>query len=116
MRGAGRGKGIQYFPRGTIRDTVFPKNILHGGAKYPRISCMGVPKRGDVIITVTPAVNTKMHGTSSPYPGTLERRRLSIKQSCMILHLGALNVRCTAHGRFFARVRYAVSWGVYCYD
>ena len=54
MRGAGRGKGIQYFPRGTIRDTVFPKNILHGGAKYPRISCIGVPKRGDVIITVTP--------------------------------------------------------------
>ena len=53
VRGAGRGKGIQYFPRGTIRDTVFPKNILHGGAKYPRISCIGVPKRGDVIITVT---------------------------------------------------------------
>ena len=38
----------------SLKDTVFPKNILHGGAKYPRISCTGVPKRGDVIITVTP--------------------------------------------------------------
>ena len=47
-------RGVQYFPRGTVEDTVNPKDIWHGGAKYPRISCTGVPKTGDVRITVTP--------------------------------------------------------------
>ena len=47
-------RGVQYFPRGTIEDIVNPKDIWHGGAKYPRISCMGVLKSGGVRITVTP--------------------------------------------------------------
>ena len=37
---------MQYFPRGTVEDTINPKDIWHGGAKYPRISCTGVPKGG----------------------------------------------------------------------
>ena len=45
-------KGVQYFLRGTIGDTVYPKGMWHGGTNYPRIFCMGVPKRGDVRITV----------------------------------------------------------------
>ena len=44
---------MQYFLRGTVRDTVNPKDMWYGGANYRRISCMGVPKRGDVRITVT---------------------------------------------------------------
>ena len=52
-----RKKGVQYFLRGTVGDTVYPKDMWHGGANYPRISCTGVPKRGDVRITVTPERN-----------------------------------------------------------
>ena len=48
-------EGVQYFLRGTVGDTINPKDMWHGGANYPRISCTGVPKRGDVRITVTPA-------------------------------------------------------------
>ena len=47
-------EGVQYFLRGTVGDTINPKDVWHGGANYPRISCTGVPKRGDVRITVTP--------------------------------------------------------------
>ena len=48
-------EGVQYFLRGTVGNTINPKDMWHGGANYPRISCTGVPKRGDVRITVTPA-------------------------------------------------------------
>ena len=41
------------FLRGTVGDTVNSKELWHKGANYPRISCTGVPKRGDVRITVT---------------------------------------------------------------
>jgi hypothetical protein len=47
-------RGVQYFPRGTVGEPVYPKDIWHRGEKYPRISCSGVPKRGDVTITGTP--------------------------------------------------------------
>ena len=47
-------KGVQYFLRGAERETVYPKDMWHGGTNYPRISRTGVPKRGDVGITVTP--------------------------------------------------------------
>ena len=54
--GAMRKMEVQYFLRGTIGDTVYPKGMWHGGTNYPRISCMGVPKRGGggVRITVIP--------------------------------------------------------------
>jgi hypothetical protein len=57
---------VQYFPRGTIGDTVNPKDIWNGGAKYPRISCTGVPKGGDVKITVTPEVLGDNSTTNNP--------------------------------------------------
>ena len=47
---------MQYFLRGTVGDTVNPKEMWHGGANYPRISCTGVPEREDVRITVTPVL------------------------------------------------------------
>ena len=47
-------KGVQYLLRGAERETVFPRDMWHGGTIYPRISHMGVPKRGDVGIIVTP--------------------------------------------------------------
>jgi len=50
-----REKGVQYFLRGAERETIYPMDMWHGGTNYARISRMGVLKRGDVGITVTPA-------------------------------------------------------------
>ena len=58
-------EGVQYFLRGTVGDTINSKDMWHGGANYPRISCTGVPKRGDVRITVTPG--------HCVYPGIVPR-------------------------------------------
>ena len=60
-RSALREKGVQYFLRGAERETVYPKDMWHGGTNYPRISRTGVPKRGDVGITVTPASGATVH-------------------------------------------------------
>ena len=62
MIGAPHEKGVQYFLRGTVGDTVYPKDMWHGGANYPRISCTGVPKRGDIRITVTPGSRGVVQG------------------------------------------------------
>ena len=44
------------FPKGGInfRDAVYPKDIWHGDAIYPRIFCRGVPKIGGVEYPMTP--------------------------------------------------------------
>ena len=34
-------EGVQYFLRGTVGNTINPKDMWHGGANYPRISCTG---------------------------------------------------------------------------
>ena len=39
-------EGVQYFLRGTVGDTINPKDMWHGGANYPRISCTGGAKKG----------------------------------------------------------------------
>ena len=36
--------GVQIFLRGVFRDAVYPVDIWHGDATYPRIFCRGVPK------------------------------------------------------------------------
>ena len=53
-------QGIQDFLMRTIRATVYPKEILHGGAKYPRILYAGVPRIGDAIYSVTPVCFLKL--------------------------------------------------------
>ena len=45
---------VQDFLKHIIRETIYPKEILHGGAKYPRILYTGVPRMGDAIYSVTP--------------------------------------------------------------
>ena len=39
---------VQTFLRGVFRDAVYPKDIWHGDAIYPRILCRGVPKNRGV--------------------------------------------------------------------
>ena len=46
--------GVQNFLRGVFRDAVYPKDIWHGDATYPRIFCRGVPKIGGVEYPMTP--------------------------------------------------------------
>ena len=33
--------GVQNFLRGVFRDAIYPKDIWHGDATYPRIFCRG---------------------------------------------------------------------------
>ena len=50
------------FPKGVFRGAVYPKDIWHGDATYPRIFTGGwgggVPKIGSVEYPMTPDVNT----------------------------------------------------------
>ena len=48
-------QGIQDFLKHPLRETIYPKEILHGRAKYPRILFAGIPRIGDAIYSVTPA-------------------------------------------------------------
>ena len=47
--------GMQNVLRGVFRDAVYPKDIWHGDAIYPRIFCRGVPKIGGVEYPMTTA-------------------------------------------------------------
>ena len=47
---------VQNFLRGVFRDAVYPKDIWHGDATYPRIFCRGVPKIGGVEYPITPGL------------------------------------------------------------
>jgi len=49
-RSALREKGFQYFLRGAKRESVYPKDMWHGGTNYPRISCTGIPKSNEIQI------------------------------------------------------------------
>ena len=46
--------GAQNFLRGVFRDAIYPKDIWHGDAMYPRIFCRGVPKIGGVEYLMSP--------------------------------------------------------------
>ena len=46
--------GVQNFLRGVFRDAVYPKDIWHRDATYPRIFCRGVPKIRGVEYPMTP--------------------------------------------------------------
>ena len=50
---------MQNFLRGVFRDAVYPKDIWHGDAIYPRIFCRGVPKIGGVKYPMTPGLGRK---------------------------------------------------------
>ena len=47
---------MQNFLRGVFRDAVYPKDIWHGDATYPRIFCEGVPKIGGIEYPMTPGI------------------------------------------------------------
>ena len=51
--------GVQNFLRGVFRDAVYPEDIWHGDATYPRIFCRGVPKIGGVEYPMTPGGREK---------------------------------------------------------
>ena len=61
--------GVQNFLRGVFRDAVYPKDIWHGDATYPRIFCRGVPKIGGVEYPMTPGPDT-LDPTSGEGPST----------------------------------------------
>ena len=54
-------KGVQFFLARTIRGTVYPKNILHGGTFYSRIFGAGVHKTGEAKYPATPGSKQISH-------------------------------------------------------
>jgi len=58
LRPALRKKGVQYFLRSVERETVYPKDMWHGGTNYPRISRTGYGKGG--MLELRSALNVGM--------------------------------------------------------
>ena len=57
------------FLRGVFRDAVYPKDIWHRDAIYPRIFCRGVPKIGGVEYPMTPGLFSVEEITWEPLHG-----------------------------------------------
>ena len=54
--------GVQNFLRGVFWGAIYPKDIWHGDATYPRIFCTGVPKIGGVKYPMTPVMENHRKG------------------------------------------------------
>ena len=69
---------MQNFLRGVFRDAVYPKDIWHGDATYPRIFCRGVPKIGGVKYPMTPGWGTILNCVAYRVEPGLSETRLRL--------------------------------------
>ena len=81
-----RVKGVQYFSRGAERETVYPMDLRYGGINYPRT---GVPKRGDVGITVTLGQEVCARKILQPHP-LLSPTPINFRLHTPVFHVDAL--------------------------